>query len=86
MGEPELTEMHFIHNQTNLLCTKSACQKLLPEPGQEQRQQCLSEYPALINTDRWSAQVEELTGPASDHSRLQDPWPLLHHRNETTAR
>lgn len=59
---------------------QNLCQSLARDKDSSQS------IPALINTDRWSARVEELTGPASDPSSLRDSWPLFHHRSKTTAR
>lgn len=58
-----------------------SCQSLA---GDKDTSGCQS-IPALINTDRWSARVQELTGPASDQSGLWEPEPLFHRRNKPTA-
>lgn len=67
--EPQLTRASFIHNQADWLWSKLRT-PASAWPGTESpvTEQSL---PALINTDRWSTRVEELTGLASDCCRFR---------------
>lgn len=69
--------------------TEPQLQKLIHSQTVRARNKATSDcwsIPALLNTDRWSAEVEELTGPVTDQRSLQDLWPLPHHGNKITAR